>query len=149
MKHQKDFKKAIFSCFLTWLIPGMGHLYLGKKCSSIVFFLIIHTTFLLGFMHDGRFFLVDERHRAMSYLQTITNIAVGPLDFVGRAYTYGYPAYFLPRRHGEPYISLLSIMRERIRSPVSGYGTAYLLTAGLMNMLLMLDAFDISMRRKE
>lgn len=147
--YKSSMKKAAISCFLTWLVPGMGHLYLGKKLSAAVFFCTIHAAFILGFIHDGRFFLVDDRHSAMSYLQTMTNIAVGPLDIAGRSYIYGYPIYFLSKHQGEFYHSTILKIRRRIESPVSGYGTAYLLTAGLMNILLFLDVFDISIRRKE
>lgn len=148
-KHGRHIQKTVYSCLLTWLIPGMGHLYLGKKLSAVVFFCVVHLAFLLGFTHDGRIFLVDEKHGVMSYLQTMTNLAVGPLDIMGRIYTYGHPAYFLPKHRGESYDATISTTRQRIKSPVSGYGTAYLLTAGLMNILLILDVFDISIRRKE
>lgn len=143
------FHRALISIVLTWLIPGSGHLYLGKKLRAVVFFLVVHMTFLLGFATDGRFFLVDKRQPFMSYLQTITNIAAGPLDIAGRIYVYGAPAYFLPREEGTRYNALMSRMRNRMTSNHSAYGTAYLLTAGLMNMLLMLEVFDISIGRKE
>jgi hypothetical protein len=35
-----------------------------------------------------------------------------------------------------------------VRHPTYEYGSTYLLTAGLMNMLLILDAFDIASGRK-
>lgn len=147
--HKSYLKKAVISCFLTWLVPGLGHLYLGKKLTALVFFIIVHITFIMGFSHDGRFFLVDERHSVMSYLQTMANIAVGPLDMAGRIYTYGHLTYSITKNRNEAHDKTISTMRKRIESPVSGYGTAYLLTAGLMNILLLLDVFDISIRRKE
>jgi hypothetical protein len=148
-ERQGYFKKAAISLFLTWCVPGLGHLYLGKKIPAIVFFSIIHLAFILGFIHDGRFFVIDEKHSVMSYLQTMTNVAVGPLDIAGRAYSYGRLTYFLGEQHGEEYKETISTMRKRIESPISRYGTAYLLTAGLMNILLLLNIFDISIRRKD
>jgi hypothetical protein len=38
--------------------------------------------------------------------------------------------------------------RDRIRSSASAYGTAYLWTAGLMNLLLLFDVWDIGKGRK-
>ena len=35
------------------------------------------------------------------------------------------------------------------RSAVSAYGTAYLWSAGLMNLLLLMDIWDIAKRRKD
>ncbi|MEW5805908.1 MAG: DUF6677 family protein [Acidobacteriota bacterium] len=143
------FKRSLISMILTWLIPGIGHLYLGKKGRAVVFFIVVHLTFILGFVADGRFFLVDQRQPFMSYLQTATNMAAGPLDIVGRVYVYGSPAYFLPGEEEARSSFLMTRMRERMKSQGSAYGTAYLLTAGLMNLLLMLDVFDISIGRKE
>ena len=39
-------------------------------------------------------------------------------------------------------------MRERVKIVTGEYGTTYLLAAGLMNILLILDAFDIAIGRK-
>ena len=44
--------------------------------------------------------------------------------------------------------TLERVFRERARSGVSIYGTAYLWTAGLMNLLLLFDVWDIGTRRK-
>ncbi len=145
----ESYRRALLAGFFTWLIPGLGHLFLGKKVRAVVFFIVVHCSLMLGFACDGRFFLVDKRQPFMSYLQTITNIAAGPLDIIGRTYVYSYPAYFLPAVDNLGNDSLLEKMRKRMESSISAYGTAYLLTAGLMNMLLMLDVFDISVRRKE
>ncbi len=41
----------------------------------------------------------------------------------------------------------VEIFRERARSGVSIYGTAYLWTAGLMNLLLLFDVWDIGRKR--
>ena len=62
---------------------------------------------------------------------------------------YGELVYSLPRgiqsgvenRHSK-------VFRERTRSAVAIYGTAYLWTAGLMNLLLLFDVWDIGMARK-
>jgi hypothetical protein len=35
-----------------------------------------------------------------------------------------------------------------VRSPNNEYGTTFLLTAGLMNLLLILDAWDVARGRK-
>ena len=44
-------------------------------------------------------------------------------------------------------IEAAEALRERARSGVSIYGTAYLWTAGLMNLLLLFDVWDIGRRR--
>ena len=41
------------------------------------------------------------------------------------------------------------LFRQGVRSALSIYGTAYLWTAGLMNLLLLLDVWDLSRGRKD
>ena len=38
---------------------------------------------------------------------------------------------------------------EAVTDVMFGYGSTFLVTAGLMNMLLVMDAFDIAVGRKE
>ena len=57
--------------------------------------------------------------------------------------------YRLPEAEGDPNRqAMLTRMRERVRIPTYEYGSTFLLTAGLMNILLILDAFDIASGRK-
>ena len=40
---------------LTWLLPGAGHLYLGRFSTAVLAFLVVNGTFALGFLlSDGR-----------------------------------------------------------------------------------------------
>jgi len=39
---------SFVACVLAWLLPGLGHLYLGKKGRAAVFFLVVVATFGLG-----------------------------------------------------------------------------------------------------
>ena len=139
---------ALVSCILAWIIPGAGHFYLRKRKKAIVFFLVIVTTFLLGLANDSRSYLMD-RQQPLTYLATFTNIATGPLEMISRESTYHALVYALPAEEGDPAsLPLLEAMRRKVRSVTNEYGTTYLLAAGLMNILLILDAFDISMGRK-
>jgi hypothetical protein len=47
------------------------------------------------------------------------------------------------------FISLFAGVHGDITSITYEHGTAFAITAGLMNLLLMLDAFDIAEERKE
>ncbi len=46
-------------------------------------------------------------------------------------------------------MELTEKLRARVRSVTYEYGNTFLLTAGLMNILLILDAFDIATGRKD
>jgi TM2 domain-containing membrane protein YozV len=139
---------AAVSCVLAWLLPGAGHFYLGKRRRGAVFFLVVLATFLLGVFSDGRSYLADPQ-QPLTYLATLANLATGPLEILSRQATYHRLVYSLPADENSPEAQvLLKAMRDKVKVVTDEYGTTYLLTAGLMNMLLILDAFDIAIGRK-
>jgi TM2 domain-containing membrane protein YozV len=139
----------VVGCVLAWLLPGLGHLYLGKKGRAAVFFLVVAVMFGLGIMSDGAESLVEE-HQPLTVLATFDNVALGPIDLLGRYLTYGTVVYALPGDEGDSHrTELLDRQRAHVRSVTYEYGNTFLLTAGLMNLLLILDAFDIATGRKD
>lgn len=140
--------RPFVSCLLAWLIPGLGHLYLGKKDRAAVFFAVVLATFGLGMASDGAASLIDPA-QPLTYLATFDNVATGPIDLLSRWRTYGRIVYVLPRDESHPErLELMARLRDRVRSVTYEYGNTLLLTAGLMNILLILDAFDIAVGRK-
>jgi hypothetical protein len=93
---------------LAWVFPGLGHAYLGRRSTALLYALIVTATFLLG--------------------ESFEVSGAGLLNLAAR---------FLSSNPG-----------GTILAPTYEYGCAYLLTAGLMNLLLMLDAWDIGSGRK-
>jgi len=113
-------------CLAAWLIPGFGHLLLGRKWRALILFVSIVSMFLLGLLMRGEFFTVH----ADSYLQSLGyfgEMAVGVA--MPAAKFFGYEG-------GDP------------RFAGSGFGTAYLVTAGMLNVLALLDSYDIALGRK-
>lgn len=139
---------ALTSSVLAWLVPGGGHLYLGKRRRALVFFLVVTATFTLGILNQGRSYIIDPE-QPLSYLATLANVATGPIELISRRLTYREISYRLPGGESDPQSSrLLDSMRRKVSQATDEYGTTYLLTAGLMNILLILDAFDIAIGRK-
>ena len=135
--------------FGAWAVPGLGHIVLGRVSRGLLFGLLIWASFALGLAHEGRLALRDPRQPILSSLQVIANLGVGPADAVARMWVYGKPGYRfrgVPDWRSEDRVE--RVFRERARSGVSIYGTAYLWTAGLMNLLLLFDVWDIGTRRK-
>jgi hypothetical protein len=133
---------------LGWLLPGLGHVYLGRFRQGLLFGAIIWSAFSLGLANDGRLALRDERQPLLTGLQIVANLGVGPADMVARRWVYGELAYRLPNEQARGADEQRAeIFRERARSGVSIYGTAYLWTAGLMNLLLLFDVWDIGRGR--
>ena len=136
-------------CLLAWLFPGLGHFVLGKRQRAIVFCIVVLATLSLGLASDGAAAVID-RERPLSYLATFDNLALGPLDLVGRFLTFGRLVYRLPLSESDPLrVEMVERLRDRVRGVTYEYGSTFLLTAGLMNILLILDVFDISMGRKD
>lgn len=113
------------ACVLAWLVPGAGHLYLRKWTRGLVFFLIVALLFLLGLFMDGRLFSLEPGFFGL--LRFFANAATGMFYILGK---------------------LLGFGAGDIRSFGYEYGNTFLYTSGLINMLVILDAFDISKGRK-
>ncbi|MEO8349369.1 MAG: DUF6677 family protein [Acidobacteriota bacterium] len=112
---------------LAWIFPGLGHFFLGRRKTALLYALIVTTTFLLGLSFEGRLYTID-RSQPLSILATFAVSGAGLLNLAAR---------FLSDNPS-----------GTILAPTYEYGCAYLLTAGLMNLLLMLDAWDIAKGRK-
>ena len=112
---------------LAFVFPGLGHLYLGRRRRALAYAAIVALTFLLGISFEGRLYTV-EAGQPLTILATFAIHGAGLLPLAARALL------------DNPGGSILSVTFE--------YGCAFLLTAGLMNLLLMLDAWDIAVGRK-
>ncbi len=120
--------RAITAMVLAYLVPGAGHFYLGKRGRAVVFFVIVCLMFGIGLGIDGDLYTVTHTGGSLlRFLAALGSMGAGILYFVGIAMG----------AHGD----VTSITYE--------HGTAFTITAGLMNLLLMLDAFDIAEGRKE
>lgn len=119
-------KRTILSMVFAWLVPGAGHFYLGRRSRAAVFFCVVIFMFVLGLWLDGKLY-VPERGKPLALFAALASMGTGL-------------PYFLARMLGT-FGDVSSITYE--------YGTAFSLTAGLMNLLLVLDSFDIAENRKE
>ncbi len=112
---------------LAWLVPGLGHYYLGRRKTAVAFAAIVAATFLLGLSFQGRLYTVEEG-QPLTILATFAVYGAGLLNLAARAISDNPGGMIL--------------------SPTYEYGCAYLLTAGLMNLLLVLDAHDLATGKK-
>jgi hypothetical protein len=142
-----DTRLTIFALVAGWACPGAGHLLLGRRRRALIFGLLIWSSFTLGMMHSGRLALRDPAQPILTSLQVVANIGIGPADLIARKLVYGGFIYSLPRS-GKGELDPRETLRVRARSSVAIYGTAYIWTAGLMNLLLLFDIWDIARGRK-
>jgi uncharacterized protein DUF6677 len=144
-----SFGRTAAALLAGWLVPGAGHAVLGRMRRAALFFALIMGSFGLGLAHDGRLALYSPREGFLTGLQLVANVGVGPADVFARMGVYGEAAYAVPDTSAASYRPRIEKFRERQRSAVSAYGTAYLWSAGLMNLLLLMDVWDIAKRRKD
>ena len=136
-------------CLLAWAVPGLGHLMIGRLVPGIVFMVVVVATFGSGLALDGTVYAMD-REQPLTHLSTLANVGLGPLDILARVKTYGSLRYTIPsvRVDNRGREAVLERLRERYASGTHTYGRTFLLTAGLMNLLLVLDVFDYCIGRK-
>src|SRR3989304_2264410 len=48
-----DLKDPRLAAFLAWLVPGLGHLYQGRRGKGVLFFVCIVGTFVYGLYVGG------------------------------------------------------------------------------------------------
>jgi len=113
-------------CLAAWAIPGAGHLLLGRLQKGLTFLVALVLMFLMGLWLEGRLFPIEVRQPL---------VALAALAEMG-----GGVAFFVARQAGAGGGRVVALTYE--------YGNAFLIVAGLMNMLVVLDAFDIAQGRK-
>lgn len=126
-KEPESVASAIPACVSGWLVPGLGHFMLGRRGRGLIFFAVVMTLFLFGLSWGGELFELD-RSELLTLLAGLAELGVGLPYFV---------ADLLGRGGG----SVTAVTYE--------YGYTFLIVAGLLNMLIVLDAFDIAVGRKE
>ncbi len=116
---------------LAWLIPGGGHFLLKRPGRAALLSASVLLMFLLGLMMRGAMF----QPQTGDILTTI--IYCG--GFVGDL--------------ASGLLYLLTVWLGYSQPDVAGhvhdYGTKFLVAAGLLNVLAMVDAYEIAIRKKD
>lgn len=110
----------------AWAVPGAAHLWLGRRQKGLVFLIVLPLMFAIGLALDGRLFPFDLSQPLVA-LAAIADVGLG-VPFV------------LAKMSG--------LGAGRVIAVTFEYGNAFLIVAGLLNFLVMLDAFDIALGRK-
>ena len=113
-------------CVAAWAMPGAGHLWLGRTVKGVVFLVALPLMFAIGLGLEGELYPVDPS-RPLVALQGLADLSVGV-----------------------PYLVALApgLGDGRVAAATYEYGNTFLVVAGLLNILVVLDAFDIARGRK-
>jgi len=117
---------AALVCVIAWLVPGAGHLWLRRSERGLVFLVALSAMFVLGLTLEGRIFPF-ELSQPLVALAAAADLGSGALYF--GAWALGYGA-------------------GTVAAPSYEYGNTFLITAGLLNLLVVIDAFDTAVGRK-
>ncbi len=120
-------KKALGILFLAWLFPGMGHVIQKKYVKGLVFFLGILLLLVCGIIMEGKFYNTKQMHPLM-VLGFLGDLGNGILYFI---------------------IKLAGWGEGNIRAVTHHYGTTYMVSAGLINYLVALNAHDIARGKRK
>ncbi len=117
---------TILVCLAAWLVPGGGHLWLGRRVKGVILLAALVVMFGLGLALQGRLFPF-EFSQPLVGLAAFADIGIGL-------------PYFLAWSMGWGQGQVVAVTYE--------YANAFLIVAGLLNMLVVLDAYDIACGRK-
>ena len=115
---------------LGWLIPGGGHFLLKRNSRGGLLLFSVTAMFLLGLMMRGSMFQPmtgDLLTTLIYYGGFVGNLASGALYIIAKALGYNQPD---------------------VAGHVYDYGTKFLVGAGLINVLAMVDAYEIASGKK-
>lgn len=152
---QVDLRDPALSAFLTWLLPGLGHWYQGRRFKAVVFGLCIIGIYLTG-LWVGRGQVVywtwinplkDSENFRLSFIFqscvggfTLPGMLQGLLSYLGKAPILGGWMAAPPQE-------MVNGLHLKIGKLVE-IGTVYTAVAGLLNVLAMMDAYGGPVRYK-
>jgi hypothetical protein len=116
----------VLLCLGAWLVPGAGHLWLGRRQKGLIFLVALPLMFVTGLLLNGRIFPFEFSEPLVA-LAAASNVGIGLPWFMARMFDLGGGV---------------------VTAASYEYGNCFMIVAGLLNSLVILDAFDVGMGRK-
>ena len=107
-------------------MPGLGHLWLGRRQKGLIFLVTLPLMFVVGLGLKGRLFPLDLTQPLVA-LAALADVATGVPYLLARVFDAG---------------------RGEVTAITYEYGNTFIIVAGLLNMLVVLDAYDVAEGRK-
>ena len=127
------FQKWATAVVLAWLIPGAGHFFLKRPIRAAILGGSVIVMFVFGLLMRGAMF---------EWLWTSTDMLT-TLIYCG--------GYIANNAAGFPFYlaSWMGYAQPDVAGHVHDYGTKFLAGAGLLNILAMVDAYEIATGEKD
>ena len=116
----------VLLCLASWALPGAGHLWLGRRSKGLMFLAALPLMFTIGLAVHGRLFPFDLSEPLVG-MAAVADLGIGLTYFIAGALGYG---------------------AGDVRAVTYEYGNAFLIVAGLLNLLVIVDVYDVAMGRK-
>lgn len=113
-------------CAVAWALPGAGHLLLGRRRTGFILLAALPLMFAIGLWLNGRLFPF-ETGQPLVLLMALADLGIGAPYLVAAA---------------------LGLGDGRVVAATYEHGNTFLIVAGLLNLLVTLDAGDIARGRK-
>jgi hypothetical protein len=110
----------------AWLIPGAGHLIQKRWIRGFLIMASIVTMFILGLMMEGKVYAFNTGD-LLEILAFFGDIGAGALYMLAHVMNWG---------------------QGNIARAVADYGTKYIIVAGLLNIVAIVDAYHIYIGKK-
>ena len=107
--------------------PGLGHLVIGKWGRAILLASAILVLFVLGLLQEGKLYNLDFEQPVYN-LPFLADVSIGIPYFLAKNYGYG---------------------AGNMQNQSYDYGTTFLIVAGLLNLLVVSNAYDIATGKKK
>jgi hypothetical protein len=117
---------ALFAALAAWLVPGLGHLLLGRWGRALVFFCAVGGLVVSGYLLRGNVF---PPHSGDPF---------GTLGFLADAGTGIF--YYFSR--------FFEAAGPDVSRAAGDYGTRFIAAAGVVNLLAVLDTIEIATGRR-
>jgi hypothetical protein len=111
----------------AWIVPGLGHLIQRRWDRAIAFFVAVGGLAIVGYLLRGNVFQ-PRAGDAFEFLGYLADVGSGIFYFMARIFESAGPD--VSRAAGD-------------------YGTRFIATAGVVNLLCILDAYEIAIGKAD
>jgi hypothetical protein len=117
---------AMLAPLVGWLVPGAGHLIQRRWIRGVLLMASVVTMFFLGLAMEGKIYRPNTGD-LLDILGFVGDVGAGGLYILGRMLEWGGTA---------------------ISQATADYGTKFIVVAGLLNVMSVVDAYHIAIGKK-
>ena len=119
--------KSVIAPILGWVVPGGGHLFLGKWVRALLLAGSVLSMFALGLAMQGKVYTPNTGD-LLDMLGFVGDVGNGLLYILARNFDWGATA---------------------ISHASADYGTKFIIVGGLLNVISAVDAHHIALGKKD